>query len=360
VNTRYSLIVLFILSDLIASCGGAPQSLTSTSIPAKQFVPKETSAPSAPTYVSPTSTVDKPSWTPTVTLTGSPTTDIIAPLSGLGGGRIVFGSKRTGNHEIYVMNADGSGQRQLTNNPYEDAIPVWSPDGTRIAFSRYAPVSKVYIVDVDGSNQRLLAEGSDPAWSPDGKQIIFSRDHPYADLYIMNADGSNQQQLTDTGREFSVSGADWSPDGRWIACVINSNPVVDGIQNELSTINIFELPDIQQNAGNIKMHPLPRAGKEINDRPRWSPDSTQILFSAVDDFHRAIFLVNVDGSNLTRITQDSSVNEFGPSWSPDGTQVIFQASPQGSWDIFIMNLDDTNHRQLTFWGDNDVSPDWKP
>ena len=88
-------------------------------------------------------------------------------------GQIVFTSRRDGNNEIYVMDADGENQENLSNHPAYDAQPDWSPDGTKIAFvSRRDGVSQIYVMDADGKNVIRLTEGQgrteDPDWSPDG------------------------------------------------------------------------------------------------------------------------------------------------------------------------------------------------
>ena len=122
------------------------------------------------------------------------------------GQKIAFTSKRGGNWGVYVMNADGSGQQRLTRNPALEWAPAWSPDGQKIAFGRDGSGSsgssgssdKIYVINADGSGQRRLTEsGRWPLWSPDGQKIAFQskRDGNW-EIYIMNADGSGQQTLT--------------------------------------------------------------------------------------------------------------------------------------------------------------------
>ena len=133
-------------------------------------------------------------------------------------GKIAFGSFRDGNFEIYVMNADGSNQTNLTNNPASDQGPSWSPDGTKIAFfsGRDDPsTSEVYVMNADGSSQTRLTFITNgwPAWSPDGTKITFTSNqgpNPFpGEIYVMNADGTGATRLTNNSATDQVS--DWQP-----------------------------------------------------------------------------------------------------------------------------------------------------
>ena len=106
--------------------------------------------------------------------------DVQAPAWSPDGRTIVFVSWRDGNGEVYAMDADGSGPRNLTQNPAKDVRPAWSPDGRRIAFvSRRDGNSEIYVMNADGSGKRNLtrdrASDDYPTWSPDGRRIAFLR-----------------------------------------------------------------------------------------------------------------------------------------------------------------------------------------
>ena len=102
--------------------------------------------------------------------------------------------------EIYVVSLADGAVEQLTDNEYEDYAPAWSPDGTRIAFESYLDdVSgyDIFVVDADGANLQRLTElpgwEQGPEWSPDGNTIAFTRD---AGIYLIDSDGTNLRQVT--------------------------------------------------------------------------------------------------------------------------------------------------------------------
>jgi sugar lactone lactonase YvrE len=136
------------------------------------------------------------------------------------GSRIAFVSDRDGNAELYVVNADGSGDRRLTNTPTTEGSPSWTPDGTQLVYASNASGNfQVWIMPVDGSSEaRQLtqepASNFQPTVSPDGRLIAFStdRDGNY-EVYAMSLDGSGARNLTNTPRASETAPA-WFPDGQ--------------------------------------------------------------------------------------------------------------------------------------------------
>src|SRR5215212_7084034 len=148
-------------------------------------------------------------------------------IGSVGAGKIAFVSNRDGNDEIYVMNADGSGQTRLTNNPASDRSPDWSPDGTRIAFqSNKDGNDEIYAINVEGKiklQTRLTSNsGHDhhPVWSPDGKKIAWhrfgSQGQPHLQIWVMSPVtlGAGVKKLADSPSD--DRDPSWSPNGKKI------------------------------------------------------------------------------------------------------------------------------------------------
>ncbi len=151
-----------------------------------------------------------------------------SPIWSPDGKRIAFtGSAQGFSYEIHVVNIDGTGLMNVSNNPQEDFAPAWSPDSKKLAYTsrRENGTFSVYVVNVDGSGLRRLVEGysREPAWSPDGTRIAYvaQGDQMDTNIYLVNADGTGQKFLSG-GRSFNndVSPA-WSSDGARIAFTSN-------------------------------------------------------------------------------------------------------------------------------------------
>jgi Tol biopolymer transport system component len=258
------------------------------------------------------------------------------------GSRIAFLSSRGGNREnIYVMNADGSGQSRLTNDTVFAAYPYsWSPDGSRLAFAAGQTKGHIFVVATDGSGLTRMtsdsvADGS-PAWSPDGTKIAFVRaDGSDSRIYVMKADGSAVIRLTNA----SASDYDphWSAEGSklaftryWPSDTANSGVHV-------------------MNADGMGLH---RIGP--GHSPRWSPDGTRILFLGI-----GVWVANSDGSGLHQVADsyDSNPVTSPASWSPDSRRIAFVNLGQ----VWTVNADGSGLQDLIQNGCcQKRNPVWRP
>ena len=255
-----------------------------------------------------------------------------------------------GNAEIFLMNADGTGKTQLTNQQGRPYGPAFSPDATKIAFYNHVTDQtwSLYLMNVDGSNiQRLTNETNtldwSPDWSPDGSQIVFARSYSSptwrSEIWVMNADGSNLHRLGNVEGQ----GPDWSPDGSKIAYF---NYVEGG--GDIWVMNT-------DGSNPVKLIDNPTE----DWWPKFSPDGSKIAFQSKRDGNHEIYLMNADGSNLVRLTNNSADDE-DPNWSLDGTKIAFISLRDGHYEIYTMNADGSNQMRITNTNGNAIDPDWKP
>ncbi len=259
---------------------------------------------------------------------------------------IAFESNRDGNQEIYVMRADGSNPRRLTQHPGTDTKPSWSPDKLRIAFDTDRDGNnEIYAMDFDGTNlENLTRNGATdrhPSWSPDGTKIAFTSDRGgNEDIYVMNADGSRLQRLTNHPENDTKPA--WSPDGTKI--VFRSFRDGDN--------DIYVMSANGSGVTNLTRN-------DASDRhPVWSPDGTRIAFgSDRNDGTLQIYVMNPNGSGVQRLT-NSGADESKPSWSPDSSQVAFESRRDGQVEIYVIGADGTGLQNLTNAFSDDREPSW--
>jgi Tol biopolymer transport system component len=284
--------------------------------------------------------------------------DVQTPVWSPDGRRIAFLSRRDGKEiymEIYIVNADGRGQRRLARDATFFATPAWSPDGRTLAFEGVRDgTTGVYSVNADGSGQRRLARnGAAPAWSPDGQKIAF---FSASTLYLMNADGSEHQALTKqiVGRNRFLA---WSPDGGKLAFLSGK-----GCSDFVFNLYVVRsdgsgLRNLTSTLGPSKCH-NPSFGPASD--PVWSPDGRKLAFVRRNaSLGHPIYVVKADGSGLRRLTQ-SPARDADPTWSPDGRKLAFVSDRDGNSEVYVMNTDGSGQRNVTRNPAFDADPTWSP
>jgi Tol biopolymer transport system component len=270
------------------------------------------------------------------------------------GGQIAFVSYRDSDYEIYVMNADGTNQHNVTSNSGSDANPSFSYDGTKIVFRSERDNDaddQIYVMNFDGSNQHNVTNDSAdshwPAWSPDGTQIAFYSGCGSigigASIYVMNSNGMNKHSITDC---IAFEGVPtWSPQGTQIAFA------VDSLYYSYSAIYIM-------NADGSNLHKITDHLNNDFD-PTWSHDGTKIVFASERAGHIQIYVMNADGSNQHNISNSSSY-DLEPCWSPDDSQIAFTSDREGNNDVFVMDADGSNQHNVSNNPASDYDPSWAP
>jgi dipeptidyl aminopeptidase/acylaminoacyl peptidase len=230
------------------------------------------------------------------------------------------------------------------------AAPRWAPSGAALAFD---PDDAIYVVNADGSGERKVATGSLPAWSPDGKRLAFVE---ASDLWVVNADGTGLRRLT-TDALTGTSRPDWSPDGTTLAAARAGDvwvvDVASGAERDLTPSATFDDRDpvwspvpggpiaferrqalangntgssvtvVDASGANVREVARHTNALHIELYPSWSRDGKRLAFVYDDRFDglALILVVNADGTGLRSVSDQA---HFGaPSWSPDGTHVVF-------------------------------------
>lgn len=257
--------------------------------------------------------------------------------------------------DIWSQRADGSRRGRLTNDTASTG-PYWSPDGTRIVFmSQRTGDWEVWVMDADGSDQRNLTQ--DPtrtdwsaAWSPDGHQIAFYANRDLGTrLHVMNADGSAQRPVLPATSDLILQyHPTWSPDGRQL--VFNAVTVADQTtaERQLDSSEYVGIYVVGVDGSGLR-----RIGTGF--KPEWSPDGSAIAYQCPGADGRArICTMGADGSDQRVITAARGGHEqHEPFWAPRGGRVYFRETDPatGGSHLASVAVDGSDHRRLLTAGD---------
>jgi TolB protein len=292
------------------------------------------------------------------------------------GGKVAFISNRQadGYLQLWLMDIglDASGKpvannfHQLTTTLGDKGQPNWSPDGTKLLFTapstQYAKNGTPYALDIwelDVSQPDAAAidltqragNDQDPAWSPTGKKIAFTsyaRDDGMPQLYLMNADGSGQERIS---VQFAEHSPTWTPNDTYLLYVMDFNGhKVLSMRDTWSAYKNTKKFDMSSDAG--------RLGLVAN--PNVSEDGQMIAYTRTIGTKSNIYTTEYvnRGSSITQLTNSDKDSE--PFWSPDGKWVLFTSTRDDNSEIYIIGLDGADLTDLTNHPAEDKDAAWQP
>lgn len=307
------------------------------------------------------------------------TADEFMPRYSSDGSRIVFNSNRDGNGEVYVMNADGSDETNLSLNPANDNDGNFSPDGNRIVFisDRASGMTQVHMMNADGTNQSRVTNEENSTYSPsiafldrdgdgvgdpcDNCALVSNPDQLNSDNDSLgdacDSDDDNDD-LPDEADNCSInsnpSQLDTDGDEQGNACDIDdyNDGVDDAFDNCPLAVNYYRVAfssglyiyTMNENgSGRTQLTFGPTTYREIE--PEFNRAGSRIVFQSNRTNNRnEIYSMNPDGTGITQLTNIAGGNQQ-PSYSPDGSKIVFSSRrtrPSGSTDLYVMNADGSN------------------
>ncbi|MBI3609358.1 MAG: PD40 domain-containing protein [Nitrospirae bacterium] len=269
----------------------------------------------------------------------------IHPVWSPDGKALAFESDLAGNWDIWTINRDGTGLKQITNNPSNERFASWSPDGARLAYASDRSGNwDIWSMKLDGTDNRQLTQfnGLDiaPVWSPDGKRIAFVSSRSMDVLvWVMDADGGNVQGMPNIRCGDWVSA--WSPDGKSVAAVSSMRGKSDIWIIDTAERTIKQLTQKTETRRDFL--------------PAWSPDGSHIAFVSERNGRRDIWLMDRDGKNERRIAKGAlgahelkynvdkqvfdGLSFLYLSWSPDGRDLAFtRVNDEGRGEIAVLQV----------------------
>jgi len=271
-------------------------------------------------------------------------------VAGVAESKLYFVSNRTGHKEVWEMDYDGAGQKQLTHVGDIALSPHVSPDGNRVAFSGMTKEGwqiQMYSLELGRlvTFPRFPGDNYSPAWSSDGQTLAFSSSRTSnTEIYTVSASGGSLKRLTENkGPDVSPT---WNP---------KTNAQIAWVSGRTGLPQIYTMASDGTNATRVTDQ-----GYAVS--PSWSPNGQFLAFAWVRHYGPGepgasdIYVMDIASKQWAQLTHDNARNDF-PSWAPDNRHIVFQSNRTGRTQIYSMLADGSEVRQLTTAGENS-QPNW--
>lgn len=271
-------------------------------------------------------------------------------------GRIAYSASGGEAMELRTVRSDGTDQRVIPAPEGDPWGHSWSPDGSRLAVVIFAGGGdrSIWVMDPDGSKTTQVASSSlvsTPSWSPDGRTLAYSAtNNGRTAIHLVEVDGSNDRIIHAEGT-FAIFSVQFSPDGTKLLF-------------DRGTDAGFDIFVMDLDGSDLKR--LTSTGNDYD--PAWSPDGTQIVFTREDDSKADantvvtsdIFVMNTDGSAVQRLTETQpGSTDLNPVWAPDGSKIAYMAGRSGGpGRVIVMNPDGSD--AVTLVEEDVVGLSWQP
>jgi eukaryotic-like serine/threonine-protein kinase len=324
-------------------------------------------------------TVLPPAVTETATLeptaTPEPTTEGTPETIGRGG-RVAFVSNRQadGYNQVWLMDIgmDAVGKitaynlQKLTDTEGDKSQPTWSPDGTKLLFvgesKAYAqngtPYAKdIYMIDFSQENPvpvditQRAGDDVDPSWSATGQKIAYTsyyREDGLPQIFTMNADGS---EVTRISERFAEHFPVWTPNDDFLVYVMDySGMSVLSMRDRWSLYTSTKKFDMSSDAGRLG---------NVSD-PQLTVDGSMIVYTRMIGTKTNLFtaIYKDRGRTVTQLTDSGA--DYAACWSPDGLWILFTSERDGDAEVYIIATDGSNLTNLTGQPSVDKDPAWQP